>query len=36
VIATPQWQAFRQDPALQAELETLRRVPADRLMMLTR
>lgn len=36
VIATPQWQAFRKDPVLQAELEQLRRVPADRLMLLTR
>ena len=31
IIASPQWQAFRQDPALRAELELLRAVPAKAL-----
>jgi acid phosphatase (class A) len=31
IIASPQWRAFRQDPALQAELKRLRAVPAQAL-----
>jgi acid phosphatase (class A) len=31
IIASPQWRAFRQDPALRAELELLRAVPAKAL-----
>ena len=31
IIASPQWRSFRQDPALRAELELLRAVPAKAL-----
>lgn len=36
VIASPQWQAFRENPALQKELETVRQLPASRLPLLVR
>jgi acid phosphatase (class A) len=36
LMATPQWRAFRNDPGVQAELQKLRQVPAESLIMLTR
>ena len=36
LLASPQWQAFRQDPAVQAEIEAIRRLPASALPELVR
>lgn len=36
IIASPQWRAFRENPALRAEIEQLRQVPAGLLPMLIR
>jgi len=36
IIASPQWQAFRSDPALQKELQLLRSVPQESLPLLVR
>ncbi|MEI8251753.1 MAG: phosphatase PAP2 family protein [Synechococcus sp. ELA057] len=36
ILASPQWQAFRSDPALQKELQRLRSVPQDSLPLLVR
>jgi hypothetical protein len=36
IIASPQWQALRSDPALQKELRLLRSVPQESLPLLVR